>query len=207
MIRQAIRKRFTIVFLVLTLSCFMAGRALAWQFNGSYGGVWPTKSWSPVQGTLHADIARDSSGKRLTQPYVYTISWNQQAIDWMRANSGDVAVTFHSSYDGNTGPTGGCSNTWSVYVWSSTNLPGSWFNWYQRNCGYYWPNEGRIYADKNRLIRNTGYYAQGWFYDNSGSSMTRGQFNVDTYWVNSSGNANFHTKYCVTDFSMIAITC
>lgn len=207
MVRQTLRSRFCLSLLALALCFFAAGQALAWQVSAGFNNVQGSggQPWAPYSGTLYGDIAR-SGGTRITQPFAHDVRWSQQAIDWMRANSGDVAITFHSSYAGETGPNDNCYNSWWAQSWSSTNMPGSRRELVSRNCGLTMTNEVRVFGAKGQLVKDTLYYAQAWYSDRS-TDEERGQFNVDTYWVNWSGQGNYHAKYCTDDRSMTARNC
>lgn len=217
--KQPFRKHvFGSVLLAVSLSFFVIGQALAWQYDQPYvDGLWGLsngQAWSPYKGgaygfiepRLRGDGGFDSQGKRATQPLAQYVKWNQQAINWMRANSGSVSVTFHSSWNGNTGPTGtgSCSNWWQAVSWASTSMPGASAEVVRRNCGYTFFNEIRIYGDKNQLVADKDYFAQSWYQDTDTANDPKGQFNVDTYW---NGSGNYHQKYCIPDNSNTAGGC
>jgi hypothetical protein len=209
---QRVRKlQFAVVLMLVGLSFFTAGHAFAWQFDQSYAsGLWPATNWAPTQGRLRGDGGIDSQGKRATQPLAQYVRWNQQAINWARDQQqwgpAPVSITFHSNWNGNTGPTGtgSCSNWWRAVNWASTNLPSPTATVYNRNCGYTFANEIRIWGNIFQYAANTDYFAQSWYQDTNTSSDPKGQFNVDTYF---GGSANYHQKYCIPDASNVAQPC
>jgi hypothetical protein len=203
--KASFRNHCSLFLLGIALSLFMVGHALAFQYNQPYGSVWPTKNWSPTAGRLQGSGGIDAQGKRATQPVGNNVTWNAQAIAWMQGNSGTVSITFHSSFDGNTGPSGGCgTNKWAAVSWAASNLPGASATVYKRGCSFTWPNEVRIAANKNNLVANTNYFGQAWYQDTDITNDPKGQFNVDTYW---NGSENFHQKYCIPANSNTAGAC
>jgi hypothetical protein len=203
MIRWFLNKRLTVLAVCMMVSLFSVGRAWAWEYDQGYGGL-GAKSWSPSGGRLAADVGRDSVGARATQPYAYNIWWSAATVTWIKANAGTVSVTFHSSYAGYTGPSGGCDNKWASEEWLASNLPGVNGHTYWRSCFFGTKSEIRIWPDKNLLVGGRLYWAQSYYKDYSGAAETRGQFNVDTYW---DGSENFHQKYCTLDHGFTAIVC
>lgn len=207
MLQQTRKFQFPLVLMVVGVSFFMVGQALAWQFDQPYtAGLWQTTDWAPYQGRLQGNGGIDAQGKRATQPLAQYVRWNQQAIDYIRSSWNSTAITFHSSWNGNTGPTGdgSCSNWWQAVNWASTNLPGSWATVYQRNCSFTWANEIRIGGNASQYLANTDYFAQSWYQETNTSADPKGQFNVDTY---NGGSGDFHQKYCIPDSSNIAGSC
>jgi hypothetical protein len=205
--------------LTIVLTLFTAGQAFAWQYDRQYAsGLWGSatgKSWSPVNWRdaagvgyprLQANFLIDNANQRATQPYAKNVRWTQQAVDWMRQNSGTISITFHSSLDGNTGPTGTgtCSNWWQAVAWGATNLPGGRSQVVKRNCSFTWANEVRILGDKMQIPAGADYWAQAWFQEVDPNNNPKGQFNVDTYW---DGNENYHQKYCIATNGNAAVDC
>jgi hypothetical protein len=186
--------RYAAVPIFVALSFAFIGRAYAWETTLNYaaglagaGG----SAWAPGAGNLNGDVWLDPNDnfRRKTQPYG-SQSWNANEMNWIKANSGRLSITFHSSYHGNTGPNT-CDNGWTTINWAGTNQPGGVYTTHPRNCFYNYINEVRISGDKSRMSAGTWYWAQSSFTDDQKHD---GQFNVDTYW---DSNENYHQKYCV----------
>lgn len=99
--------RYAAVLIFVALSFAFIGRAYAWETTLNYaaglagaGG----SAWAPGAGNLNGDVWLDPNDnfRRKTQPYG-SQSWNANEMNWIKANSGRLSITFHSSYHGNTG--------------------------------------------------------------------------------------------------------
>jgi len=204
MTRQVLKRSYPATMLAVLLTFFLAGQALAYQFDQPYAaGLHPAQSWAPYTGRLQAD-GRISGGRRITEPLAQSVKWNQTAINWMRSTGGSLSIAFHSSYNGYTGPNGGCDNGWAPMNWAATNMPGGSYTEYYRSCYYQWLSEVRVFGDRTRLAANTSYWAQSRFGDYAVTSDPRVQINVDTYWNSSE---NYHQKYCIGDNATTAGSC
>jgi hypothetical protein len=164
-----------------------------WQSRQNYQAdtLWGQangRAWSPTAGILSGEVywnANMDGGNRITFAEASYHRWNQQAIDWMKANSGTPSITFHIfDWDGDN-----CTN-WTSVAWAGTNLPGATFSQPLRWCGY---NETRVNADKTKLVAGTGYVAQVKYRDKA--PRNRAKVVVDTYW---NGDGNYHQHYCVS---------
>jgi hypothetical protein len=208
MSHQFPKHRFLATLFVVGLTLFTVGQVFAWEYDRPYAvGLYGTstgKTWSPYQGRLRGDVGYDNANERATQPLAQYVRWNWSAINWMRANNGSISITFHSSFDGNTGPSAGCDNYWYAQYWASTDLPGASATVFPRSCGFTKDSEIRIYGDKYRLYGDVDYFAQSWYKERYNSGEPKGQFNVDTYWGSSE---NYHQKYCVRDNGYTAVSC
>ena len=81
MLRGMHKLRFATILMLVGLSFFPVGQALAWQYDQAYvSGLYPATSWAPYQGRLQGSGGIDSQGKRATQPLAQYVRWNQQAI-------------------------------------------------------------------------------------------------------------------------------
>ncbi len=206
--RRRLSKTVITMSFAVALVMFSLGYAMAWEVDQSYAtgtqGQPGAQAWSPFNGRLAGDVGTDAAGFRATQPYAYNVVWNRAALDWAKTNSGVLSITFHSSFDGNTGPFGTCDNEWLVRSWLATNLPASQGTTYNRSCNYTYPSEIRIFGDKMNMVPNQTYWAQSYYRDQSSTLRRKGQFNVDTYW---NGSENYHQKYCVDQNSFTAKVC
>lgn len=195
MVYYLCKNRFVTTLLITIVSAVFVGRALAWELSANYqAGLYvpgTLKPWQPNAGNLNGTVFNDANNgmRRTTQPYA-SQTWNDAAMQWIKANSGRLSITFHSSSRGDTGP-GDCGNYWEQKGWAATNQPGGVFSTHPRNCFYTYVNEIRISGDKSRMSANTWYWAQAWYHDDGKHD---GQFNVDTYW---DGQENYQMKYCV----------
>jgi hypothetical protein len=189
------QNRYTKWLCLVVVMFIVVGQALAWELSANYqAGLWTagtSKPWQPSAGNLNGTVFNDPNNglRRTTQPYA-SQQWNDAAMHWIKNTSGRLSITFHSSYHGNTGPTG-CGNYWEQKNWAATNQPAGQYTVHQRNCGFTWYNEIRIFGDKSRMAANTWYWAQAWYHDDGKHD---GQFNVDTYW---DSQENYQMKYCV----------
>jgi hypothetical protein len=199
MLRRIRKLRFAMLLMLVGASFFVAGQALAWQFDQPFSsGLYPAKSWAPDSGRLQGSGGIDSQGKRATQPLANNVQWRQAAIDWMRANyQGNPAFVFHSSSAGNPGSSD-CSNWWKAVSWASTNLPGSSASVVSRSCGYTFANELRIFGNQYQMSAGTNYFGQSWYQDTNTSSDPKGVFSIDTSWYSyGSTSDNFNKNYCI----------
>lgn len=188
----------------VSLAFFFIGQAYAWEHTTAYssglrgaGG----REWAPTSGSLSGDVWLDANDnfRRKTQPYA-SQKWDTTGMNWIKSNSGRLSITFHSSAQGNTGPSG-CGNYWETINWAGTNQPAGIFTIEKRNCVYTYANEVRISGDKAQMSAGTTYWAQASFTDDQKHD---GQFNVDTYW---DGQENYHQKYCVLSLADRPGTC
>jgi hypothetical protein len=158
------KHRFVTTLLVIAVLSAFVGQALAWELSANYqAGLYTpgtSKPWQPSAGNLNGDVFNDANNglRRTTQPYA-SQTWNDAAMQWIKANSGRLSITFHSSSRGDTGP-GDCSNRWEQKSWAATNQPAGMFTTHARNCFYSYTNEIRIFGDKSRMSANTRYWAQ-----------------------------------------------
>jgi hypothetical protein len=110
------KHRFVTTLLVIAVLSAFVGQALAWELSANYqAGLYTpgtSKPWQPSAGNLNGDVFNDANNglRRTTQPYA-SQTWNDAAMQWIKANSGRLSITFHSSSRGDTGP-GDCSNRW-----------------------------------------------------------------------------------------------
>lgn len=180
-----------IALVVLLLGAF-TGQAFAWQVTQLYQddtlyGQANGRSWSPSNGQLSGNVVREAGQRRAYAEANY-VRWNQQAVDWMKAQWwGTPSITFHV-FDF----TADNCTSWSSVDWSWTNLPGASRNRPWRiPCGN---NEVRVQADRSQLTAGTNYVAQVLFFDTSTNKNARAKVVVDTYW---DGDGNYHQHYCV----------
>lgn len=181
----------SILVLVALLLGVFTGQAFAWQNTQLYQsdtlhGQPNGRNWSPINGQLSGKVVREG-GERRSYAEANYHRWNQQAIDWMKAQWwGTPSITFHVFGS----PNDTCTN-WTSIDWSWTNLPGASRSRPLRGCGF---NEVRVQADRNQLIANTNYVAQVVFRDTSSGLNAPAKVVVDTYW---DGNGNYHQHYCI----------
>lgn len=114
MFHRLSKNRYAKVLFVIAVMFTLVGQALAWEISVNYeAGLWvvgTSKPWQPSAGNLNGDVFNDPNNgfRRTTQPYA-SQKWNDAAMQWIKNTSGRLSITFHSSYHGNTGPSG-CSN-------------------------------------------------------------------------------------------------
>lgn len=197
-------KKWLILCLAFALFMGMAGTVLAWQFSQSYTSstLWGQpqgKPWSPYQGTLAADVG-NVSGKRQTNPYGHNVAWNNNALNYIRTNGRNVAITFHSYRKSDNG----CS-TFELTGNAATNLPAPQYLMYRfrpLTCLRY--TEGRIYSTNANLINAySNYWGQVVYQDDNTTTVTQ-KISVDTYY---GGAENWHQTYCIRPGEFLARVC
>lgn len=159
----------------------------AWQYFFTYFGG---NAWSPIQGEAWGQMIR--TGTRYLQAETYSVRWNWDRINWLRARPDDPQSVFHI-FEQNSG---GCASTFSFNQYWWTNVPNAYKYEKNANCvpTPWGPlNEVRFYYPRWSILSypDAAYYYGGEF--ETGYMSEYGETNYDTYYA---GSKEWHGKWC-----------